>query len=400
MCDGCGPWGLDGSSDTAVQPEDHTRRCHLLAPLSPCPHRWPLVLVRGLLDLLKTVPDPRGRRGRRHDLVAVLAVGLAAVIAGAKSFVAIGEWAAHQPIEALRVLGVTAGTVPEESTIRRVFARLDSDLLDQLLGAFLWTRSRTAGQRRVIAIDGKTVRGARTTTHAAPHLVAALDHHTGVVVGQLAVAAKSNEIPAVQQLLTLFDLTGVVVTVDAMHTQTDTATAIIDGGGDYVFTIKKNQPNLYIACKNLPWTQVPAHSSTTTGHGRRATRTIKVVAAPAWVSFAGATQIAQIRRTVSRAGKKTVEVVYIITSADHLTAPPATLAVWVQRHWASRTGSTGSATSPTTKTAPRSAPATHPRSWPPFAAPSSACSGSPAPPTSPPRYDTTPETHNDPSPCS
>ena len=287
----------------------------------------------GLLDLLNTVPDPRGRRGRQHGLPAILAVGLAAVIAGARSFVAIGEWVAHQPIEALRVLGVTTAAGPDESTIRRVFARLDPDVLDQLLGAFMWTRTHTVGARRVIAIDGKTVRGARSKTRTAPHLVAALDHGTGVVVGQLAVTAKSNEIPAVQGLLELFDLTDVVVTVDAMHTQTETAKQITAAGGDYVFTVKGNQPTLFETCKQLPWKDVPSHTVTTRGHGRKVTRTIKVVTAPAWIEFAGATQIAQLRRTVTTNGKKTVEVVYLITSADHRAAPPATLAAWVQGHW-------------------------------------------------------------------
>jgi predicted transposase YbfD/YdcC len=287
----------------------------------------------GLLDLLRNLEDPRGRRGRQHGLPAILACGLAAVVAGARSFVAIGEWVAHQPIETLRLLGVTTATGPEESTIRRVFGRLDPDLLDCLLGAFMWTRTHTVGTRRVIAIDGKTIRGARSKTTTAPHLVAALDHATGVVVGQLAVTSKSNEIPAVQGLLKLFDLTDVIVTVDAMHTQTDTAQQITGAGGDYVFTVKGNQPTLFKACKNLPWKDVPSHSATTGGHGRRATRTIKVVTAPAWVEFAGATQVAQLRRTVTRNGKRTVEVVYLITSADHKQAPPATLAAWVRGHW-------------------------------------------------------------------
>src|SRR5664279_3449604 len=125
----------------------------------------------GLLDVLKTIPDPRGRKGRQHALATVLALGLAAVIAGSKSFVAIGEWVAHQPIETLRSLGVTGPAAPEESTIRRVFALLDADLLDRLLGAFMWTRTHTVGTRRVIALDGKTVRGARSKTTTAPHLV-------------------------------------------------------------------------------------------------------------------------------------------------------------------------------------------------------------------------------------
>jgi Transposase len=255
------------------------------------------------------------------------------VIAGARSFVAIGEWVACQPIETLRVLGVTGPAVPDESTIRRVFARLDPNVLDNLLGAFMWTRTHTVGQRRVIALDGKTVRGARSKTTTAPHLVAALDHHSGVVIGQLAVTAKSNEIPAVQGLLKLFDLTGVVVTVDAMHTQVDTATQITAAGGDYVFTVKGNQRKLFEACKALPWQDVPSHTVRTRGHGRTATRTIKVVTAPAWVEFVGAAQVAQLRRTVTRNGKRTVEVVYLITSADHQAAPPATLATWIQRHW-------------------------------------------------------------------
>ena len=286
-----------------------------------------------LLDLLKTVPDPRGRRGRQYCLASILAVGLAAVIAGSKSFVAIGEWAAHQTIETLRSLGVTRPVAPEESTIRRVFALIDADHLDRLLGAFMWTRTHTVGTRRVIALDGKTVRGARSKITTAPHLVGALDHTTRVVVGQLAITAKSNEIPAVQRLLTLFDLTDTVVTIDAMHTQTATAKQITTGGGDYVFTVKGNTPKLHKALKNLPWTDVPAHRVTTRGHGRTTTRTIKVVTAPAWVEFPGATQVAQLRRTVLRDGKKTVEVVYLITSADHHAAPPATLAAWVQGHW-------------------------------------------------------------------
>ena len=300
------------------------------APSSPTP---PAVTGPRLLDLLSEVPDPRGRRGRQHDLASILAVGLGAVLAGARSFVAIGKWAAHQPLETLRALGVTNPAAPDESTIRRTFALLDADVLDGVLGAFMWTRTHTVGTRRVIALDGKTVRGARCKDRPAPHLVAAFDHHTGSVVGQLAVTAKSNEIPAVQELLKLFDLTGVVVTVDAMHTQTDTARQITRAGGDYVVTVKGNQRKLFAACKTLPWTEVPGHTSRTRGHGRTATRTIKVVGVPTWIEFAGAAQIAQLRRTVTRRGKKTVEVVYLITSADHNAAPPATLAAWVQEHW-------------------------------------------------------------------
>jgi hypothetical protein len=92
-------------------------------------------------------------------------------------------------------------------------------------------------------------------------------------------------------------------------------------------------PNLYAACKKLPWRDVTEHSSVSVGHGRRVRRTIKVVTAPPWITFVGAAQVAQIRRTTTRAGRKTVEVVYVITSADHRAAPSDVLAGWVQGHW-------------------------------------------------------------------
>jgi predicted transposase YbfD/YdcC len=279
----------------------------------------PMYPGSGLVGLLGRVPDPRDPRGVRHALPGLLAVGVAAVLAGARSFAAIGEWASETPTGLLAELGVSRSKGPSESAIRRAFARVDADVLDAVVGAFCWTRTGVVSGRRVIALDGKTVRGARTPTTVAPHLVAAFDHTAGTVLGQVATAAKSNEIPAVRDLLGLFDLNEVVVTVDAMHTQTDTAELIVGAGGDYVFTVKSNQPSLYAACKNLPWAQVTSHTAVSTTHGRRARRTIKAVAAPTWVTFAHAAQVAQIRRTTTRAGRRTVEVVYVITSADHRT---------------------------------------------------------------------------------
>jgi predicted transposase YbfD/YdcC len=260
-----------------------------------------------LLELLAAVPDPRRPRGVRHSLPGLLAVAIAAVVSGARSFAAIGQWVGDADADLLAALGFRYGRRPSESAIRRAFGRLDAAGLDVVPGAWMWTRTHVVGRRRVITIDAKTIRGARTINTTAPHLVAAFDHGHGVVLGQLAIAAKSNEIPAVRTLLATFDLNDVVVTVDAMHTQTDTAQLIVDGGGDYVFTVKNNQPKLYAACKALPWSQVPARRTTNTGHGPRVTPTIKVVTAPAWVEL-----------------------------ADTLAASPTTLAAWVQGHWGSQ----------------------------------------------------------------
>src|SRR5512135_1288906 len=240
-----------------------------------------------LLDLLAQVPDPRKRRGRRHALAGLLAAGIAAVIAGSRSFAAIGQWAADAGPETLAVLGAVRGPA-EESTFRRAFALVSADVLDRVLGAWLHTRAAEAGGRLVIAIDGKTVRGAKNKDGKAPHLVAALAHGIGAVLGQVAVDAKSNEIPAVRDLLKAFtDLAGAVFTIDAMHTQHDTAQAIIGRDADYVMTVKGNMPTLYKQLKKLPCTAVPASSAVTRDHGRRARRTIKVTLVPAWIGFAG-----------------------------------------------------------------------------------------------------------------
>lgn len=294
--------------------------------------------AQNLLGVLGRVPDPRDPRGVRYPLAGVLAVAVCAVLSGARSFAAIGDWALDLHSEHLDRLGLERA--PVESTMRKLFARLDAAALDRQLAVLAWTRIRDIAGRRVIAIDGKTVRGARTTTTTAPHLIAALDHASGVVLGQNAVAAKSNEIPAVRDLLAGFDpvdLHRCVITADAMHTQDNTAEAILAAGADYVFTVKANRPTLLKALKSLPWSKVPIGStSSEISHGRHARRTIKVIDTPAlpdWPEFTGAAQVAQLRRTVTRAGKKSVEVVYLITSAAHHDAPPAVLAAWIRGHW-------------------------------------------------------------------
>jgi predicted transposase YbfD/YdcC len=286
------------------------------------------------LSVLGEVVDPRARRGRRYPVVALVAAGIAATLAGARSFAAIAQWLGDQDAGVAVALGFGEHRrAPEESVFRRLFARLDPQLLDALIGAWMWTTTSLVAGRRVIAIDGKTVRGARLAGAVAPHLVAAFDHATGVVLGQVAVAAKTNEIPTVRALLRVLDLTGAVLTIDAMHTQDDTAALITAGGGDYVFTVKGNRPTLHARLKALPWKDVPAYSVTERTKGRQVRRTIKTTTVPAWITFPGAAQVAQLRRTVTAKATRTVEVVYVITSADAHTAPPATLAAWVRSHW-------------------------------------------------------------------
>jgi hypothetical protein len=136
-------------------------------------------------------------------------------------------------------------------------------------------------------------------------------------------------------------------------------------------TVKANTPTLHWQLKELPLADGSAHRTTVTGHGRRVARTIKVLQAPDWISFPGAAQLAQlrrrVRRTVTRPGSKTVEVVYVITSANHRitsanhrAAPRATLVAWVPGHWAIENKLHWVRDVTSDGTAPRSAPATRP----------------------------------------
>jgi hypothetical protein len=170
-------------------------------------------------------------------------VAVCAVTAGSRGFTAIGEWVHDVGAGTLARLGLERGSV-DESTLRRLFTRLNADHLDAVLGASATSSTALVTGRRVIAIDGKTIRGARSGDAPAPHLVAALAHGSGAVVGQVAVAEKSNEIPAARRLLELLDLHGTVVTMDALHTQQETARLVTEAGGDWVLTVKANQKSL------------------------------------------------------------------------------------------------------------------------------------------------------------
>jgi hypothetical protein len=167
------------------------------------------------------VPDPRSRRGRRHTLTSLLLAAAAAVLAGARSFAAIGEWVADAP-RVLAALGTRrdplAGVFepPDEATIRRLLERVDAAALDAAVGAWLATQLHADGQqprpgrraRRAIAVDGKAVRGTRHASGAgqAMHLLAAADQKTGTVLAQAEVDGKTNEITAFAPLLEPLDL--------------------------------------------------------------------------------------------------------------------------------------------------------------------------------------------------
>jgi predicted transposase YbfD/YdcC len=294
------------------------------------------------LEAFALVPDPRARRGVRHRLVTVLAVSVCAVLAGSRSLIAIAEWAADLPEQVRGAVGIVAGP-PCESTIRRVLGALDADGLDQVVGA--WAASQLPAQvgRRALAVDGKTLRGSAYTgsgsgqAHAARHLLAAVDHDTRTVLGQVDVDGQTSEIAAFGPLLQHLDLTGVVVTADALHTQRDHVTYLHQRGAHWIFTVKGNQPTLHRQLRDLPWRGIRiAHRTAGRGHGRRETRSIKVVTIAAGIAFPHAAQAIQVvRRTQPLTGGRRwrTDTVHAITSLAPHHASPAQIAAWIRGHW-------------------------------------------------------------------
>jgi predicted transposase YbfD/YdcC len=325
---------------------------------------------------LAAVPDLRGRRGRRHELTGVLAIAACACLTGATSYVAISEWAAAQGRAVLDCLDEQPcrRSLPCEATLRRCLQGTDAPALDAAVAG--WAGTRLAGQqataahaadrvllpspadRRVIAVDGKTLRGSapRSTPEQVAvagsgggrtHLVAACDHASGVTLGQVACSPESGrggELAAAQTLAAALDDRGLladsVFTADAGFTARELAAELRSRGAHWILRVKGNQKTLHARLKALPWKDVPeAARVRSVGHGRVESRTIRVIDLAGSSDghgefFPDAHQALKIiRRRRDRHGRWSVETVYAITSLTARQAEPALLATWVRGHW-------------------------------------------------------------------
>jgi hypothetical protein len=204
-------------------------------------------LLPPLLEVLRQVPDPRMRRGRRHPLAALLALACAAMLCGYRSYSAMSEWGRNYDPAFLRALGFTRQSAPCAATLFQVFRRLDREEFEWLLGVWagqvLAATTPVAGEE-ALALDGKTLRGSQKQGAPAAHLLSVVSHRLGLTVGQAGVDAKTNEIPVAGVVLEGLVLEGRIFTMDALLTQRALAQQIVAGGGDYVMLAKGNQPTL------------------------------------------------------------------------------------------------------------------------------------------------------------
>ena len=314
-------------------------------------------IVADLRDHLAVVPDPRKRRGVRHTVGSILTIAAAAVAAESRSFTAIGEWAADASQKVLALLGVRRDQqgvyrAPDEATVRRVLQAVDPDAVDAAISAWLAgchpepTTQPTPEPADepvhdlpllpAVAVDGKTLRGTcgRDGTGGV-HLLAAMTHKSGFVVAQVQVVDKTGEVAWFAPLLDHIDLTGMVVTADALHTVQAHARYLVSRDANYVFIVKENQHRLYTLLDSLPWHHIPAHTTTNTGHGRHERRTIQTQPAPENIGFPHTAQVFLIERYITNTttGKTSAVAVLGITSLTTHHTDPTQLARLVRQHW-------------------------------------------------------------------
>ncbi|MDG4800139.1 ISAs1 family transposase [Micromonospora sp. WMMD980] len=312
----------------------------LISSLSCAPALTVAETAGGLPEALAGLPDPRARRGVRHRLTVVVTAAVCAVVAGYRSYAAIAEWVADVPATTALALGMPADRRPSEAMIRRLLQAMDPQLLTAAISVWLAGRATatTSTAGRAIAVDGKTLRGSRTTDTPARHVMTACDQATGVVLASIDVDGKTNEITRFAPLLDqISDLRDTVITADALHCQREHVDYLAERGAHWILTVKGNQPHLHAQLTALPWRAVPdATRDTDRGHGRREIRSCKILTISTGIDFPHAAQAIQIRRRRRRLDQPkrfTTETVYAITDLRVHQAKPAQLAAWTREHW-------------------------------------------------------------------
>ena len=299
--------------------------------------------VVAILARFENLTDPRVERSKRHLLIDMVTIGLCAAICGADSWVDVEKFGHAKRDWFARFLELPDG-IPSHDTFGRVFARLDT--AEFLLCLQNWLRSlHLSLKEQGVAIDGKTLRGSfdAASGKSALHVVSAWASGLRLSLGEVAVDGKSNEITAVPKLLELLELTGAVVTLDAMHCQKDTLAAIRAKGADYLVPVKDNQPKLYglvleaflaYGEDNYQAREVKQHRTVERNRGRDEERLVYAAPPPpelqGHAEWLDVRSIVMVYRATTRNGKLTEETSYYLSSL-----PPKVkkIARYIRGHW-------------------------------------------------------------------
>jgi predicted transposase YbfD/YdcC len=293
-------------------------------------------------DHFDKLTDPR-RRPPVYPLINIVTIAICAVICGADDFVAIERFGKTRRKWLARFLDLKDG-IPSHDRFNAIFAAINPAEFEGCLLSWITTLHEISGGQ-VIAIDGKTLRRSydKASGKAAIHMVSAWATANSISLGQVVTDAKSNEITAIPKLLEMIDISGALVTIDAMGCQTKIAQKILDGGGTYVLNVKDNQPTLYAAIEkcfadyqenNFSGLAHRFHQTQEKGHGREETRWYYICRVPPdladSVRWPGLKAIGMVVSSTIRDGKECNETRYYILS-EYLSG--RRFAGAVRGHW-------------------------------------------------------------------
>jgi len=288
--------------------------------------------IEKLIKATKTIPDPRRRWGnKRHKLVDILVIAFCAIICGARTYDDLTIFGKAR-ITWLSVYLDLPGGIPSADTFERIFELIDPHLVARRLRK-IFADNEVVG--KIIAFDGKTMRGSKNETHRAFHVLSAFLTDDQIVIGEEVVDEKSNEITAIPQLLDEINVKGATVTIDAMGCQTEIVGKIVEKGAEYVIGLKGNQGNLHDCVRNYFTQRTPSQKTVTqqNKHGREETREYFLETNIDWMpkkqDWQGFSAIGMVRATVKTKAKTSTETRYFITSLTDVAA----FASAVRSHW-------------------------------------------------------------------
>lgn len=304
-----------------------------------------LTLESSLIQHFVALEDPRVERSKQHLLIDIIVIAILAVISGADGWVAIETYGQSKQEWLSTFLRLPNG-IPSHDTFARVFARINPEEFEECFRNWIEAITATVGTQ-VISIDGKTLRGSydREAKQSALSLVSAWASNHRLVLGQIKVNSKSNEITAIPQLLKMLHISGSIISIDAMGCQKEIATLIRQQGADYVLALKGNQGSLYTQVeqffKQVQQTDFAGiehshHYTSESGHGRIEIRhyySIPISALarkPTQEQWAGLSSIGMVICERRLWNKTSREVRYYISS---LPADAQVLAQAVRSHW-------------------------------------------------------------------
>jgi len=285
----------------------------------------------------ENIPDYRVARNKKHSLSDVIILSVLAVICGAESWNSIEEFG-RTKIDFLRTFLKLTNGIPSHDTINRVFSNLRPKIFEELFIKWVGDIKDDSIKKEVISIDGKSIRGSKDSFHGRSpiHMVSAWAAENELVLGQIKVDEKSNEITAIPQLLSLLDIEGSIITIDAMGTQTDIAQVIIENKADYILAVKGNQHDLLDQIQGRFDQQSPCSTDTVMekGHGRIETRTCRVITNLDFIDnrvfWKGLKSIVKITSSREINPKTSTEIRYYISS---LEAGSTEFNKFIRQHW-------------------------------------------------------------------